>query len=467
MIGSVCIVKIAGQIHPNRKKNMCRTGTVRTMSEDESREIATAVASLARDNAGMAGDAAATLSWITCGESPASISQERIQNFCWQDLPVHWDSGFHRGLQVTEALARALNVLRMPRYAAICRSETTRQVLAAYQAGLGRGRAAFRRAAVASGIVPPDLPDLEWGVRMGLAEASAWSSTANRLELAVASGALLPGARGWKTHQRRLTHEYLDSQCADGQTLGQAIIAERTEIWACSRRSTTRMAILSGLRSRLLEPEGLPAAGADPLSRLRWLLEEVHDGVPLTRAGYLDPQVVLRGASRFECTRPSPPRTEAQVAELYQVRRFAQRLGLARRSGRSLVLTVAGRRLRTQPEGLWRHTAAKLISGTDFITFTGELFLALAISERTLSAHDMCVTVAEAVREEDFRERRTGESPSGEDIRCALSHTTGPMRALELFSYGNGRGHKLTPAGEAMALAALRSRATGPAAVPR
>jgi hypothetical protein len=35
---------------------------------------------------------------------------------------------------------------------------------------MARGKAAFRRAA-ASGITPPDLPELEWGAVMGLEEA--------------------------------------------------------------------------------------------------------------------------------------------------------------------------------------------------------------------------------------------------------------------------------------------------------
>ena len=48
-------------------------------------------------------------------------------------------------------------------YAAICRSGTTVEVLRAYETSLAHGKAAFRRAAAASGIMPPDLPDFEWG----------------------------------------------------------------------------------------------------------------------------------------------------------------------------------------------------------------------------------------------------------------------------------------------------------------
>jgi hypothetical protein len=39
---------------------------------------------------------------------------------------------------------------------------------------------------------------------MGVQEASAWSSTAEFLELAVVGGDLVPGRRGWKTPSRNL-----------------------------------------------------------------------------------------------------------------------------------------------------------------------------------------------------------------------------------------------------------------------
>ena len=107
-------------------------------------------------------------------------------------------------LRVVAALARALDLLQLPRYAAICRSGTTREILTAYETSIAHGKAAFRRAATASGVMPPDLPDFQWGAAMGWQEASAWSSTAEFLEVAVASGDLVPGRRGWKVRQQEL-----------------------------------------------------------------------------------------------------------------------------------------------------------------------------------------------------------------------------------------------------------------------
>ena len=52
-------------------------------------------------------------------------------------------------VRVTAALADALDLLQLPRYAAICKSSATHEVLAAYQAGVETGMKAFRRAVAA------------------------------------------------------------------------------------------------------------------------------------------------------------------------------------------------------------------------------------------------------------------------------------------------------------------------------
>ncbi len=72
------------------------------------------------------------------------------------------------------------------------------------------------------------------GSQHGLQEDSAWSSTADFLEVAVASGDLAPGKRGSKTRQRELfLSAYLNSPKAEllGQTLTQVILTERAETW--------------------------------------------------------------------------------------------------------------------------------------------------------------------------------------------------------------------------------------------
>jgi hypothetical protein len=161
--------------------------------------------------------------------------------------------------RVVAALARAFDLLQMPRYAAICRSETTRGILAAYQAGTASGKAAFRRAITASGITPPDLPGLTWGAGMGSHEAAAWTSATELLELAIASGDLTPGTRGWKGRQQELVRAHLNAPREEllGQPLAAVIISERAEAWVSRWRSPTRQQIATTIVNRLLHPAPL------------------------------------------------------------------------------------------------------------------------------------------------------------------------------------------------------------------
>src|SRR6266571_3600556 len=124
--------------------------------------MAAALAKLAEQDAVAAEDARAALEWIAGEQGLALITQERIQNFCWYQLPVKWLIGIEGKLRVAEGLAHVLDLLQLPRYAAICRSQTTREILSAHEIGTAEGTAAFRRAAAALGIMPPGLPEFEW-----------------------------------------------------------------------------------------------------------------------------------------------------------------------------------------------------------------------------------------------------------------------------------------------------------------
>lgn len=119
---------------------------------------------------------------------------------------------------------------------------------------------------------------------MGWQEASARSSTADFLEVAVAGGDLVPGRRGWKARQQELTRAHLDTPQPDllGQTLAQVILTERAETWLSRHRSETRRRILAPIANRLLHPAELPATAADPLPPLRWLLDQLDGGIALT-----------------------------------------------------------------------------------------------------------------------------------------------------------------------------------------
>jgi hypothetical protein len=442
------------------------------MAEDENPEIAAVLATLAEQNTAAAHDACAALQWIAGDQGLEMITQERIQDFCWYELPTKWFINFDEKLRVAAALALALDLLQLPRYAAICRSPDTREILNAYETSTEHGKSAFRRVAAASGITPPDLPEFEWGATMGLHEAAAWSSTAEFLEIAVASGDLVPGTRGWKAHQQELVRVHLNVPQAGllGQALAQVILTERAETWVNLRHSETRRQILAAIANRLLHPAQLPAGtAADPLPQLRWLLGELDGGVTLTQTGNLCQKFVQQSADRFGWDFSRPPRTEDELFDLRQLRRLTQRLGLARRSGRMLTLTAKGRRLPTDPSHLWRATAAGLLGGNDFSVFTGELFLALLLMADTMPGSDITAAVRQAADEEGFRVRRNGEPPSEHDVSWAINDTSHLCRALGLLTAGSDRSdhsYGLTDAGKATAIEALRARATGPRTIP-
>jgi len=442
------------------------------MAEDEGPEIAPVLAKLAGQDAAAAEDARAAPEWIAGDQGLALITQQRIQNFCWYELPVKWFVDLDDRLRIVAALAQALDLLRLPRYAAICRSGTTGEVLRAYETSLAHGKAAFRRAAAASGIMPPDLPDFQWGPVMGLEEASAWSSTAEFLEVAVASGDLVPGRRGWKARQQELVRAHLNVPQAEllGQTPAQVILTERAETWINARRSETRRRILAVIANRLLHPAELPAAAAaDPLPPLRWLLDQLDSGVALTQTGNLSQKFVQQNADRFGWDFSRPPRTEDDLYDLHQVRHFAQDLGLARRSGGKLALTAKGRGLLAAPGRLWRTVAAGLLGDDGFEVFAGELFLALLVDANSVPDREIRATVGQAAAEEGFRQSRTGEPPDEHDISRAIHATSNLCRALGLLSVGGDwrdRSYGLTATGRATALEALRARATGSRTIP-
>ena len=439
--------------------------------EDEDPQIAAVLAKLAGQDAAAGEDARAALEWIAGDQGPAFITQQRVQNFCWYDLPVKWLDDLDDKLRIAAALARALDLLQLPRYAAVCRSETTREVLDAYETGPANGKAAFRRAAAASGVVPPDLPDFQWGPVMGFEEASAWSSTAEFLEVAVASGDLVPGRRGWKVRQQELARAHLNVPQVGllGQTLAQVILTERAETWLGARRSETRRRILAPVANRLLRPAGLPAAAADPLPPLRWLLDQLDGGIALTQTGNLNRKFVQQNADRFGWDFARPPSTEDDLYDLHQLRRFAQDLGLARRSGRKLTLTAKGRRLLADPDSLWRAAADGLLGGNGFFVYAGELFLAVLLDADSVPGHEINAAVGQAAAEEGFRDTRSYQPPDEHDISRAVHETSNLCRALGLLAVGGDwrdRSYGLTGTGKSTALQALRARATGPRTIP-
>lgn len=443
------------------------------MDEDLGPEISAALAKLAEDDAAAADDADSALRWLTGEEGVTALTQEQVQNFCWYELPMKWMTSLDDQLHVAASLGRALDLLGLPRYAAICQSETTRTVIETYETSSERGKAACRRAFAASGVEPPDLPDLIWGPVRGVQEMWAWSSVADFLEVAVASGELVPGARGWKTRQQELVRAHLSTPQPDllGQTFTDAILTERAETWVNIRHSETRRQLVAALANRLLHPAQLPAGTTDPLPRVRALVEALEDGIALTARGNLNRKFVQQMADLFNWDFHRPPQSEVDFYDLHQVRELLQRLGLTRRTGSVLTLTARGRQVSADHEKLWRVVSAGLLPERlgDFSLYVGELFLVLLLAADSVGYREITATVHRAVAEEGFRDNRTDTAPDEEDVSWVVHDTINPCRALGLLAQGGDwrdRRYGLTAIGKATALEALHSRATGPRTVP-
>ncbi len=419
-------------------------------------------------------DAEAALEWMTGGEGLGLLTQEGLQRFLWYELPMKWltEPAHHR--RVVAALARALDLLGLPRYAAVCRSTTTAEVLDACERSNGEGKKAFLTAEAASGISPPDLPELAWGSVMGWEESRALSSTAKLLELAIAAGDLAPGARGWKARQRELVRAHVTTPRVElgGRTFLEVVEAERLQAWLEGRRSEARRRIIDRIGDRLRVPAQLPAGLEDPLPPLRWLLEQLAGGQTLTKTGNLNRAFVQEAATRFgwwDVDLHGPPRGEDDLYDLRQTRRLAHRQGLTRRSGRDLTLTTKGRSVLGHAEALWRAAAHAILPDHPFGRATGEVALASLAAVDSLGYAELNTHVAEVIGEESWRDTGTGEPADSRSISLSMHETTNLLRALNLLSMGGDwrdRRYGLTHVGRVTALEALHHAATGPRSSP-
>ena len=175
----------------------------------------------------------------------------------------------------------------------------------------------------ASGILPPDLPELEWGELMGTAELDAYDRVAATLELALAAGELKPGGRGWRLTQQRLARHQLTMVRRDGPPLLDRIRSERLDSWV-EIGGHGRRGLASAVLPDLLTDPPPPRDVADRVAPMQWLLELAvgaagdPPGVPLTVTGNLARRVVQEAAERFNWWElpERPPRSESDIWHL-------------------------------------------------------------------------------------------------------------------------------------------------------
>lgn len=399
--------------------------------------ITQALATLALTDPAAANLAGTALTWVAGGGGAGRITQERVQRFLWYDLPIKLRPTPEGREATTEALALGLDLLGLPRYAQICRSETTKRVHAAYAEAPQGGLMAFREANLASGIYPQDLPEFRWGATMGVEEARSLTGVQDFLELAVASGELDPGSRDWKRKQRKLVRTYLNAPNFQlgGQTPLDVMNTERIQNWIRIEPSETRIQLLSALANRLLYPAELPEGTTDPYPRMSEVLRLVAGSHP----------------------------TESELTRLLDL---AASLGLVRTLRKQRVLTRKGTAALDNPASAWRAFPHTLLGGNPYQRMAGEVMFAVLIDHPS-TLDEVIDTIRRAATEANYREAGTGQPPSQVSLLKALDPTVIPMGELGLFVAGDiGRQMALTPVGKAVALEALRAGATGPGAAP-
>lgn len=304
---------------------------------------------------------------LTAGEGIEMIDLARVQRFAWYELPVKWLAPDDMRQHILEVSGELFDGLGMSRYADVCRSPVTGEILAAYRKSPKAGLAAFRKASQRSGIDPPDLDDFAWGDVMGIEEAIARANTERSLEEAIVTGRMTPGSRGWKTTAADVTTTLLDGPDSDlpGQTPRTAILTERVADWLrnAEHRSPQLHALRSRATKRLLAPIPVPPDATEHLDPVTWLLDHVGRGVTLTQAGYLPTALVRESSDRFGWNlrwTDRAPKSESELFELGEIHASLHRLGAVRNKGNGLVLTMKGHKMCSDPAFEWRTVAADL-----------------------------------------------------------------------------------------------------------
>lgn len=361
--------------------------------------------------------------WLTGGQGPRSVTQWRLQQFCWVELartapaPLHSADADrpHGSWETAQALATLLDAMGLARYAEIARGEVTAQVLAGGPNTPARGRTIASRAIERSGIEPPNSELLTWSSVPGPAEARAQELVADSLELAIVAGELTPGSRGWREQQAAIALSVLTSprrDVRDAQGRERApydlVLDERLHSWVRRPRSTTRRGLLSPLVPRLREPvdPGMAAPARQLLRPVDWLLTEVGDGLTLTAAGYLPPRVVSRALDQLEWRDAlmGPVTREIDAMPVTILRELCVRMGLVRRRGTQLVNTRLGAWAVQDGRALWGAVAAGLI-GPDASpqALAWEIVLALLAGGDPVSADDARGLVQAVLTESGLR----------------------------------------------------------------
>ncbi|MFI6484259.1 hypothetical protein ACIBH1_40495 [Nonomuraea sp. NPDC050663] len=151
----------------------------------------------------IADEARTAVEWLTGGEPLETVTQLDVCEFLWFTLPLKVDGD---PVRLARALGQLLSLGGLSRYAEICTSAVTLRIFRVYaEDGEDAGNAAYQEALAATGVLPPDVPELAWSMIMGPEELGAHVACSAALELAQLSDTPFDAVeltRDWLTRPR-------------------------------------------------------------------------------------------------------------------------------------------------------------------------------------------------------------------------------------------------------------------------
>ena len=301
----------------------------------------------------------------------------------------------------------------------------TAKILRTYaREGEDAGTSAYQVALEATGVLPPDVPDLQWSMIMGPEELGAHVACSAALELAIVSGDDVdPGA---------LTKRWLRATDRTGR---RQLAAPR------ARRAAQPL----GARPRPGPARAGPAVrGTAARPRL---------GPAVARAA--------RPAVAGRLGRQPPHAPGSFAGEALRLRELAEReLGAISRHGVRLSITDYGRQLLDSPEAMWDAVTKLLLARGEheFEVSAREAALMLLADGALMSPTELRERVAEVVGGEGWH-----PATSLEDVATPVTDLVAQLKALGL-AFADDLAVRVTRSGQTAALAALRAHALRPRA---
>jgi hypothetical protein len=422
-------------------------------------------------------DARAGIGWLLPEDDDEwdDLLQLTLQGFLWYSLPMKWltDSAHHH--EVAWALGDLFEAAGLGRYAGICRSAATHELIARWASDPAAARAQFRTLMADSGVDPPDTDLLTWGQMQCLTEHAACLHVSAALEAAVDAGSLVPGRRGWRSVAASITEGTLRQPDPHGDhpRLLDAVEAERCKDWFADLRRRT---VVSDDAAAALVARVAPSPSGDVLDAvaaslepLAWFLRRVSDGVTMTEAGYLPRRLALDADERYDWFGLKPKfavRGERDLPELVLVHRLARDARLVTLRRRRLTVSARGRDALGDERLLLRAILTGLFDPT---TWDGDAAVGVAVAlvgadpMQRLTGADLDAALHRHLR---ARWRRGTNELAVDDVRGAGWTLRTAASAFGWFAPAERGGWELAPrltdVGREACLLGIRAVACGP-----